>query len=152
MNEFFKIFVEQLRDGHSEKISENVSPEFLHVNETDLVFQKDVAIKGEAYLADESLVLHLNVATEAILPCSICNEKTAVKVKIDNFYHAEPLSEIKSGIYNFSDALRTEILVEVPPYVECHNGNCPKRIEFEKYMKKSEDGDSQDGYRPFAEL
>jgi uncharacterized metal-binding protein YceD (DUF177 family) len=154
MNEAFKIYVDQLRDGHMEELDENLPPGFLDIHEKDLTFQDTVKVKGEAYLANDELVLHLDIEAKGEIPCTICNEKVIVKIDIPNFYYAVPLAEVKSGIYNFSDILRETILLEVTPFAECE-GNCPKRKEIQKYLKKDlgpEKKEEEEGYKPFADL
>jgi uncharacterized metal-binding protein YceD (DUF177 family) len=156
MDDAFKIYVEQLRDGHSEKIKETLSPDFLDIHEPDLAFGDDVEIEGEAYLAEENLVLHLQIRTFAVILCSICNEPVKVELRIPSFYHAEPLQAIKGGIFNFQGVLRESILLDTPPFAECNEGSCPKRKEIEKYLRPPREEDSQEtedeGYRPFADL
>jgi uncharacterized metal-binding protein YceD (DUF177 family) len=154
MDDVFKIYIEQLRESHEEKISEKLNPDFLEIHEPDLAFDKPVELEGVAYLAEQELVLHWEIRTEAILPCSICNEPVRVPLHIQNFYYAEPTSEIKSGIYNFKELLRETILLEVPAFAECTGGNCPKRKEYRKYLKEPSDqlSDEEEGYHPFADL
>ena len=154
-DEGFKIFVEQLREGHTEEIAEEFSPEFLDVHEAELVFSKPVKVKGQVYLADEMLVLHFDIATTAILPCSVCNEPVAIDLSVEGFYHAVPLSEIKGGIYDLREIIRETILLEVPLLAECRQGKCPQRKAMKKFLKKegsSGGGDEGEGYRPFANL
>jgi uncharacterized metal-binding protein YceD (DUF177 family) len=150
----FKIYVEQLRDGRERQIQETLTPDFLEVNEKDLAFKKDVQIEGKAYLAEHELVIHWNIQTEALVACSICNEKVPVEIRIENRYYSKPLSEIKSGIFNFKDLLRETILIEVPSFVEHNEGNCPKRQEFSKYLRTTspEISDEEEGYQPFVDL
>jgi uncharacterized metal-binding protein YceD (DUF177 family) len=154
----FKIYVEQLRDGHVEKLHETFAPNFLDIHEEELHFNENVTIEGEAYLADENLILHLQIATQAIIPCSICNGPVETKILLPNFYHMEPLADVKSGIFDFSNILREAILLEVPGFAECHNGNCPERKQVAKYLKepakKAAGGDKniEDGYQPFADI
>jgi uncharacterized metal-binding protein YceD (DUF177 family) len=153
MDDVFKIYIEQLREGHEEKIHEKLDPSFLGIHEPDLAFDKPVELEGVAYLAEHELVLHWDVRTEALVPCSICNEPVRVSVHIQNFYYSEPISEIKTGIYNFKDLLRETILLEVPAFAECNGGNCSKRKEYRKYLKESSDQtDEEEGYQPFADL
>jgi uncharacterized metal-binding protein YceD (DUF177 family) len=154
MDEAFKIFVDQLRDGHQQQIEESLTPDFLGIQERDLEFKKNVELEGEAYAADDELIIHWNIETEALVACSICNEKVPVSIKIDNFYHSEPMDEIKAAVFNFKDLLRETILLEVPPFAECNNGNCPRRKDVEKYLKPPSENQSEedDGYRPFADL
>lgn len=153
MEDAFKIFVEQLREGHVEKIDEEFSPDFLDIHEENLVFGEPVIVKGKAYLAEENLILHLEIDTYAKLPCTICNESVSLPISLHNFYHSEPLKEIKGAVFNMKTILREGILLETPKFAECHEGNCPKRKELEKYFKKtSEKEQESDGYRPFDHL
>jgi len=43
MQEQFKIYVEQLREGQEKKLSETFAPDFLEINEEDLSFQSPVS-------------------------------------------------------------------------------------------------------------
>ncbi len=152
MIDSFKIFVDQLREGQIRLIDETVPPDFLGVEEKELVFDRDVKMNGEAYLASDDLVIHLQVSTQARLPCAICNEQVYVKMEIEDLYLTKPTAEIKSAVYDFSEALREEILLEVPHFAECHNGHCPHREEMKKYLKDKQDHSEEEGYHPFAEL
>ncbi len=155
MEDAFKIFVDQLRDGETEELSEELPPSFLDVNEKDLTFKEPVNLKGEAYLAQDSLVLHFNIDTVAQLPCVICNENVKVPIHIENSYHAIPLEEVKSGIYNMTDLLRENILLETPLFAECNEGNCLKRKDLKQYFKNPEANqgeEADEGYKPFADL
>jgi uncharacterized metal-binding protein YceD (DUF177 family) len=154
MDERFRIYVEQLHDGRETVINEVIEPGFLLISESDLIFKKDVSVQGEAYVASDDLVLHLNIKAEALIPCSICNELVRIDIAVKDFYFSEPLSEIKSGIYSFEELLRETILIEVPLFAECNEGHCTKRNELAKFMKepKGNGGGSEDTYQPFADL
>lgn len=153
MDDFFKIYIEQLRDGREEQINEKLDPSFLDVQEPDLIFEKPVELEGVAYLAEHELVLKWNIRAEAIMPCSICNEPVKTLIDICDFYYSEPVSEIKTGVYNFKNLLRETILLEIPPFIECHEGQCPKRQEYQKYLKEPSNPPSdEEGYHPFADL
>lgn len=146
----FKIHIEQLRNGHSNEIDEVFSPSFLDVNEESLSFTDKVHVQGEAYLAGEMLILHFVVVAHGLIPCSICNELVKVEINIPNFYHAEPLADIKGGIFNFGIILREAILLEAPSFAECE-GKCPKRKEIKEFLKK-DTKEQKEGYKPFADL
>lgn len=151
----FRIFVEQLRDGNTEEIDETFSPDFLEINERDLLFSKPVTVRGQVYLAEEMLILHFNIHTVATMPCAICNGPADIAIAINGFYHAIPLEEIKGAIYDFREILRETILLEVPILTECHQGKCPQRESLEKYFKKEGapgSKEDEEGYRPFAGL
>lgn len=154
MEDEFKIYIEQLREGQDKHIDECLSPNFLEIDEPDLTFNKPIELNGSAYLAEQELILNWNIRTEALISCSICNEKVPVEIVIHNFYHSEPLDEIKTGIFNFKQLLRETILLEVPAFAECNGGNCPNRLEMGKYIKEPamEESDDEEGYKPFANL
>lgn len=156
MDDFFKIFVEQLRDGHTESVTESFDPAFIEVEEKELSFQDKVDFKGLAYLADDTLVLKFDASTKATLLCAVCNQPVKADVTIKDFYYAIPLEEIKGAIYNFKDLLRETILLEIPAFAECE-GKCPRRKEIAQYLKKppaTESGKETDneGYQPFADF
>lgn len=153
MDDRFKIYVEQLREGHEEKIHEKLQPDFLELGDPELIFDQPVELDGVAYLAERELIMRWEIKTEAKMPCAICNEPVTVPIHLMNFYTSEPLAEIKTGVYNFKDLLRETILLEVPSFVEC-KGECPKRKEFKKYMKEPSNlpVDQEEGYQPFADL
>lgn len=156
-DERFKIYVEQLRDGHTEELKERFESQFINIKERDLAFLDPVSVEGETYLAENSLIVHFDIQTVATIPCSICNEPVKVKIEKKDFYHAEPLEQIKSGIYDFQEILREDILLETPKFAECNQGNCPHREEVKKFLKKSRSEEQkrsgeEDGYQPFANL
>lgn len=152
MEDAFKIYVDQLRNGSVETIHEVLSPAFLDVKEKNLKFEGDVIVDGEAYLADHDLILKLTIRAEATMPCSICSEPVRVPVEVIDMYHSEPYETIKSGIFIFKDVLREAIILETPQFAEC-NGDCPKRKDLAKYLKKEPvDGQDDEGYRPFSDL
>jgi uncharacterized metal-binding protein YceD (DUF177 family) len=154
--DYFKIYVEQLRDGHVEDLHETLSPEFIDVNENELKFVDPVHLKGEAYLADDDLVLKFNCETLATFACVICGELTKHKVTVHNDYQMVPVDEIKGGVFDFKELLREAIILETPRSAECHEGKCPQRSQMKQYLKDKtakSSGDDDDGsYRPFADL
>ena len=147
----FNIYIDRLRNGKNHRIDGNFPPSFLEVEEDSLRFEKPVTVKGEAYIAEDDLVLHLTVKAEASMPCSMCNEMTPIKVSLESFYEAIPLSEVKGAIYDFRECLREEILLQIPHSVECRGGDCPARKEMTQYLK-AETAEESEGYQPFADL
>lgn len=156
IDDHFRIFVEQLREGQVEEIQEEFSPQFLDVHERDLSFKSPVVISGQAYLADDELVLHFDIHAKATIPCLVCNDPVDVDIAIKGFYHAVPLKEIKTGVYDFKEILRETILLETPLLAECHQGKCPQRKTLEKFFKQGnalgDNKSDEEGYRPFAGL
>lgn len=154
MDDAFKIFVEQLRDGHIEELNETLSPDFLDVHEKELAFPLPIKLKGQAYLAEDNLILKFNVSFDVQLPCVICNQSVICSKSIEGSYHSIPLDEVKTGVYNFRELLREVILLDVPRFAECNEGACPERKEIAKYLKESSSDETEEdeGYQPFADL
>lgn len=153
MEDEFKIYVDRLKHGEVEQIEEQLDPGFLMQDDEELSFKHAVDIQGEAYVAEKELVLHLNsIETIATLPCTICSEPTETPLQLKGLYHVVPLAEIKSGIFNLKEYLRETIILEAPRFVECHEGKCPERKNFEQFLKKEKPEDKDEGYHPFSEL
>lgn len=156
--EGFKIYVDRLHDGNVEVIEETFAPAFLEQDREDLAYKKDVRITGEAYTAENELVIHLDVHTEATLPCKICNQPVNVPVELKGLYLVESLEKMKSGIFIFKNLLREAILLEAPSFAECSGGQCPERRTMSAFLADVNDaetpGKEQDdeGYQPFANL
>jgi len=146
----FKIYVDRLQNGEVEQISERISPDFLELAERDLRFEKDIALGAEAYLAEDTLILHLNIEAIAEMPCAICNRMTNEPIRLKGLYHTVPLASIKSAVYDYRDSLREAILLEVPAVAECHEGSCPERKEIGKYFRSP--SKKEDEYHPFENL
>lgn len=158
MDDRFKIYPDQLRNGNVEEINELYEPDFISINEKELKFVKPVSVKGQAYLADDNLVLNLDIEAFAVMPCSICNEAVEICIDIESLYHVEPLEQIKGAVYNLKELLREAIVIDVPNFAECHNGHCPQRKEMAKYFKKDDvdatkkEASDGDRYHPFADI
>ncbi len=151
MTDQFLIYPDRLKGGHVEKIDMTLAPSFIDVEESDLSFKDSVRLKGSASRVDDSLVLQLDVETVAYIPCSICNHLVPVKILIPHFYLTEDLENTRDGVFNFKESLREEILLNVPRFAECDQGNCEERESVAKFLKKNE-GDRKESYHPFADL
>lgn len=153
IDDSFKIYVDQLKHGRERVIHEVYPSTFIDVNDPELSFGKNVVVDGIAYLAEQELVIDCNIEAQSFIPCSICNELVEVPISIEHYYHIVPLSEIKSGIYSMQECLREAILLEVPAFAECCEGNCPKRSQFARFLKKpSPQDDDDEKYYPFDHL
>lgn len=131
-----KIYIDRLKDDHIEKIDETLEPSFLDIQEKDLMLTTPVSISGSAYLANEHLVLDLKITAQLELPCTICNKFAPFPVEIATGAFTVPIEEIKGAIYDFSDDVRSQILLKAPPFLECNSGQCPERKDINKYFKK----------------
>jgi uncharacterized metal-binding protein YceD (DUF177 family) len=149
MSDKLKIYIDRLQEGNVEKINQTIPPDFLDVQEEELSFPEKVDLAGEAYLAEDHLIVHLRVKTTALLPCSICNAPVAVPLALAEFYLSEALNELKGPIFDLTFPLREAILLEIPAFAECNGGNCPERKNLAPYLKKS--NAAQDHF-PFENL
>ncbi len=150
--ESLKIYIDRLKGGQTLKIDEAFSPDFLDIDEEDLLFEDTVCLKGEAYLADEHLIIHLHVETQAYLPCNICNDPVHIPIVIKNAYLSEPLEEIKGAIFDMTSEIRESILLQTPLFTECHHGKCPERENLKKFLKRPQKESRNDIQYPFANL
>lgn len=145
-----KILVERLKNGETEKIHETFSPSFINIqNEKDISFSKDISIVGKAYLADDHLIVDLKIKTAISMPCSICNEIIEIPIDIKDFSDVQELSTIKSLVYDYTEEVRSALLLKLPQFVECNQGNCSERKEIQKYLTKN---DPKKVHSPFAEI
>jgi len=154
MNELCLIPIEHLQEGKSVPISENFDPKFLELNDEDLSFSNPIEVNGKAYLAEDMLIIQLDMKGGASLPCSICNKKVAVPFFMKNVYITKPLTDISAGKFSYKEELREAILLEIPAYIECNDGTCPERTTIERYLKQSSDTQKKedDVYYPFKGL
>lgn len=152
--ESLKIYIDRLKGGQAQKIEETLSPDFLELDEEDLVFDDPIVLNGEVYIANEHLIIHLNISTSAYLPCSICNDAVHAPIAIKNLYLTHPLSEIQSAVLDLTDEVRESILLQTPLFAECNNGKCPERDNIKKFLKPEQNIPEvrDDSHFPFADL
>ena len=145
----FKIYIDRLADENRELINLSAASDFLGVAEEELSFVGPVAISGEAYLAEDHLVICLKAKVTASIPCTICNTQVPTPVDVENFYATVPLEEISDSIFDYTEELREAILLNTPRFTEC-KGNCPEREAVKKYLKTP--GPAAEVIFPFANL
>ncbi|MBS0605236.1 MAG: hypothetical protein JSS60_09420 [Verrucomicrobia bacterium] len=152
--ENLKIYIDRLKGGHTHKIEETLPPEFMDLDDDELLFEEPIHVSGDAYLADDHLIIHLNITTSALLPCSICNDAVETPIAIKNIYLTEPLAEIKGAIYDCAEQVRETILLQTPLFTECNNGKCPERESIKKFLKPEEKPSAPGDivHFPFADL
>jgi uncharacterized metal-binding protein YceD (DUF177 family) len=144
------VHLDQLQGGETQEIEFNVSPEFLDVQENDGFLAKHpVQIEGQAYIAEDYLVLDFNIETAITLACALCNTEFELPVELHHFLHEEALKDIKKKKFNFSDVVREAIILEIPFYPLCGGKECLHRGEIEKYLKKE---NIEETHSPFADL
>lgn len=130
-----KIYVDRLREGQTESFKGSVPSCF--TQEEALRFEDTVECQGEAYIAGDHLVLKLKAKVGVEIPCSICNEWTKVFLELKDFMHTEPLEDISSGVFDFTELMRADLLLELPQFAEC-NGSCPERNAIKSFIRSSD--------------
>lgn len=150
MNDFLRIYIDRLKDGHKEVIHEEMPVSLLQVEEKELKFLGPVFLDGEVYLVDQELVLHLSAKVKAALACSICNQEVPYNIVISDSYQNVPVEEIKGAVFDMTELVREMILLEVPPFIECEGG-CPRRDEINNFLKKKS-GVDPSNHNPFSDL
>jgi hypothetical protein len=136
MQSKFQISLNHLKDNQVKKFKENFLFNELDIEEEkDLKFVKPIFIEGKTYIANENLILILNIKFFISMPCSICNDFVEKEIIIKNLHIIKNLSKIPS-IYDFKDEIRNACFLEIPTYVECKE-KCPERKNIKKYLNKS---------------
>jgi len=148
MHDLLRIYIEPLREGVKEKIDLSVDASFLDIQEEDLLFKAPVQISGEVYTTGDHLILHLSCSTEVQFKCSICNDFFTLPLAAVEIYATEVLEELDSAVYDYSPLLREELLLQLPPFAECHGGKCPERAILSTYLKSKESAENH----PFSQL
>lgn len=131
-----KIYIDRLKEGRKESFQGSMTTRSFP-NEDALRFEDTLQCKGEAYIAGDHLVLKLQAQVQAEIPCAICNEWTKVTLQLKDFMHTEPLEEIPSGVFDFAELMRTDLLLELPQFAECQ-GNCPERATVKSFIRSSD--------------
>ncbi len=119
----FTLMIDRLRDGHRELIAGSVPADFLEVKEEELSFPHPVSFRGEAYLAEDHLIINLEAKTDCELPCSLCNERFMRPLHLPTLTLAIAIEELRKPFYSFRDELRTALLLEVPAFAHCSSHN-----------------------------
>lgn len=151
MSSLFQIWVDRLKNGQSQLINESFAPDFLDVREEELQLNSPVLVVGEAYLTESELILRFTASTKIMMPCAICNRMTELDLSVKDCYHAQPIEEIPSGIFDYKELLRESLLIELPQYVECNQGKCPERKVIAPYMR-TEKKEEPKTHFPFSTL
>jgi len=146
------IYIDRLRGGHEHTVEETLSPAFLAIDEEDLQFADPVHIHFQAYLAEDHLVVHLDVDTAATIPCAICNEPVHLPIVLKHHTLTTLLSEIKGAIYDITEEVREAILLQIPLFTECNSGKCPERDNIKKFLSKENDTSSEPTHFPFSDF
>ncbi len=146
MTEQLKIFTQQLSEEARETIDLTLAPDFLDLNEDELRASFPVKVEGEAYVLDDMLMIQLEVETAVEMPCAVCNKVAKIPLENKNVVISLPLSELPSSVFDYTDLLREEIVMLIPPFAECKKNGCPERTSLKSKLKETNQN------FPFADL
>lgn len=150
------VLVEHLKDGKSTPIDEVFEPTTLELADDELSFESPIHVQGSGYLAEDLVVIQLDIEGSCYLPCAVCNKPVKIPFVLENTYITKPLSECSGGKVCFLQDLREAILLEIPSFTECEGGQCPERSHMAPYLKqpslKTPRQEEKDLYYPFDGL
>lgn len=144
------IYIDRLKGGKEEEIQLSILPTFLEIEEKELVFPSPISVQGKAYLAGSELVIEVTLDLMLKLPCPICNEMCKHPLLLKNVRGCFSLDEIKKSVFHLPPFLREEILVQVPPFLECQKGRCPERQQVKEYLRQKKE--KSNNHLPFKDL
>ena len=137
MHSKFKIFLGRLQNGAVHKIEETATFKEIGIEEEkDLYFSRPMSFNGRAYLAEDSLIVKMDIKFFISRPCKICSNLAEKELEIKNLYIIQDIKKIALA-YNFRDELKNACFLEMPSFVECLD-NCPKRDRMKKYLPKKD--------------
>lgn len=142
MSSDLNITLDHLRSGKIQKFNDHIDQDFLEISNEDISFCSKLNIVGQAYLADNFLIMNLSLKIDCLIPCKICNIGQKHTINISNFYHSTSLDEIDNQVFNPLDVIKEVILAEAPNLCECNDNNCPERKHIKKYLKNGENDGS----------
>lgn len=147
------IAVSQLQRGAVVPFTVEAPAALLGLEEEEVIPLETIKISGRAYLLEKDLIAHFSAETKVKMPCAICNEWVTVPLQVNEAVQTIPTSEVGFDGYDLSPLIREELVLALPQFVECNEGNCPKRKELKKSRAKSSNNqESEEGYHPFAGL
>ncbi len=151
MDDSLKIFLDRLKGDKKEKIEGLFSVSLLEKTEPDCTVSDQVQVELEAYLTSELLVIHLNAKGKVWLPCVVCNQITDKEIEAKGFYQTYPIKDIKDRIFDVLPILKEALLIEIPPFLECNQGDCPERKHIKSFLKKASSEKTGEHF-PFSDL
>jgi uncharacterized metal-binding protein YceD (DUF177 family) len=147
-----KIYIDRLQNGEVEQIREVLPPAFLELAPHDeLHVEQHIQVTGQAYVAEDFLIIKLDIQAKASLPCSLCNEPFSFPIQIECI-HEELIEKIPHGVFHYAELIREAILLEIPFYPQCGGDVCKNRKKMDKYLSKDTSKQSKEQYHPFKDI
>ncbi|WP_213318120.1 hypothetical protein [Chlamydiifrater volucris] len=147
-----KIYVYRLKNiGDREALQYTVAPGVFSEKGLEKVFSCPIQVSGHVERVDEEqLVLSLSIQTEVGASCPFCDKAFSRTVAIDSICHLIEKDQLRDGVFDCSDLIRQEILLESEGLYECESGGCPDKAGIENFLQKKEK--KFEGNNPFENL
>lgn len=141
----FQLMTESLHEGEEFPIDVHLDPSFLALAEGDeLKISSPVHIQGKAYRASDWIIVDACVSVPVTLPCAMCNDPFTRIIELKRWVHEEKAP--KNGVLDLEEALREDILLEIPFFALCNGDSCHRIGEIEQFIHKERPAE---GHRPF---
>ncbi|WP_213357477.1 hypothetical protein [Chlamydiifrater phoenicopteri] len=147
-----KIYVYRLKNiGDRETLQYTVAPETFAEKGLEQVFSCPVQVSGHVErVDDEQLILSLSLQTEVGVSCPFCDKAFLRPVAIESICHLIEREQLRDGVFDCSDLIRQEILLESEGLYECEPEGCPSKAGVESYLQRKEE--KFGGNNPFENL
>lgn len=142
------LFIDRLTEGRTEVIQESIDPALLEISDDEINCTEQVIVSGEAYLAEDFLVISLTIKTRCALVCRFCNEVFSYPIAITSKLEEVGLEEIRGACFDLLPLIRELILLELPLYPQCDGASCKNRSRIEPYLTKKD----ETVHTPFKDL
>ncbi|MCX6994227.1 MAG: hypothetical protein NTY13_00055 [Chlamydiae bacterium] len=137
-----RIYIDRLKEGQENIFNESVDcSEIFDAEEVGVLVIEPVEVSFKAYLAGHELIIEWQfIKARCLVNCTVCNDKFNFQIEIQEGRHIEPLSSIRGAVFNPSSLVRELILLDIPSYAECKEGDCPERETLKRYIEKESYG------------
>ena len=142
------LFIDRLTEGRTETIQESIDPVLLAISDDEICCTEPVEVSGEAYLAEDFLVISLAIKARCGLVCRFCNESFSYPITISSRLEEVALEEIHGACFDLLPLVRELVLLELPLYPQCGGESCNNRSRIEPYLTKKD----ETVHTPFKDL
>lgn len=146
------IDLNRLRQENVEEFEVALDPSIMELDPADNIkVTEPVEVQGRAYIADDELIVELDVEGVLEIHCAMCHEPFDYQVSVVNYVHNQPVSEIKHSTFDAKELVREAFLLEIPLFPQCGGNECENRDKIAKYLKQ--EGSAEEASQsPFKDL
>lgn len=94
-----------------------------------------ITVQGSCLKDEFFVTISFSLVTTFAAPCKICNEPTTFPLQLNDLsIQLETQTILWSEPFNIAPHVREALLLGTPLYNECHDNNCPERLEVSRYL------------------